>query len=65
MTQKVRAIRIKVEVAGSNEEVVLVDTPGFDDTYRSDLEILEMIAEWLKDTCGLHLISEKMSDLRP
>ena len=65
MTQKVRAIRIKVEVPGSNEEVVLVDTPSFDDTYRSDLEILEMIAEWLNDTCGLHLISEKMSDLRP
>ena len=65
MTQKVRAIRIKAEVPGSNEEIVLVDTPGFDDTYRTDLEILEMIAAWLKDTCGLHLISEKMSDLRP
>ncbi|KAF8557841.1 P-loop containing nucleoside triphosphate hydrolase protein [Imleria badia] len=27
--------------------VVLVDTPGFDDTYRQDSDILRVIADWL------------------
>ena len=27
--------------------LVLVDTPGFDDTYRQDTEILRNIADWL------------------
>jgi hypothetical protein len=30
--------------------LVLVDTPGFDDTHRSDMEILQMISDWLKNT---------------
>jgi hypothetical protein len=30
--------------------VVFVDTPGFDDTYKADTEILGMIAEWLVKT---------------
>ena len=29
------------------KEVVLVDTPGFDDTYRSDAEVLRTIATHL------------------
>jgi hypothetical protein len=32
----------------SGRRVVLVDTPGFDDTYHDDSEILKRIAEWLK-----------------
>ena len=27
--------------------LVLVDTPSFDDTYRSEMEILGIIADWL------------------
>ncbi|KAG9317983.1 P-loop containing nucleoside triphosphate hydrolase protein [Chiua virens] len=27
--------------------IVLVDTPGFDDTYRPDIDILKTIADWL------------------
>jgi len=27
--------------------LVCIDTPGFDDTHLSDMEILEMISEWL------------------
>ena len=27
--------------------LVLVDTPGFDDTYRPDTEILRILADWL------------------
>ncbi|CAA7261005.1 unnamed protein product [Cyclocybe aegerita] len=30
--------------------IVLVDTPGFDDTNLSDLDILKRIADWLKET---------------
>ncbi|KAF4615160.1 hypothetical protein D9613_003468 [Agrocybe pediades] len=29
--------------------VILVDTPGFDDTYAADVDILERIANWLKN----------------
>lgn len=29
--------------------VVLVDTPGFDDTYLSDFDILQTVAKWLKN----------------
>lgn len=32
------------------QPVTLVDTPGFDDTYKSDTEILSLIAEWLVKT---------------
>jgi GTPase Era involved in 16S rRNA processing len=31
-------------------DVVFVDTPGFDDTNKSDGEILEMLAHWLNRT---------------
>jgi hypothetical protein len=32
------------------QRVLLVDTPGFDDTYDDDGAILESIAKWLRDT---------------
>jgi len=30
-----------------NYRVVIVDTPGFDDTFVGDVEILRRIADWL------------------
>jgi hypothetical protein len=33
-----------------NESVVLIDTPGFDDSDRTDADILSLIAEWLKQS---------------
>jgi len=30
--------------------LVLVDTPGFDDTYQEDVEILKRIAKWLENS---------------
>ena len=30
--------------------VVLVDTPGFDDTYRSDIDVLKSIAAFLAES---------------
>ena len=29
---------------------VLLDTPGFDDTFVDDVEILKRIAKWLEDS---------------
>ena len=34
----------------NDENVILVDTPGFSDTNLSDTEILTRIATWMKDT---------------
>jgi predicted GTPase len=31
-------------------DVCLVDTPGFDDTKKSDVDIFKMISDWLNDT---------------
>ena len=44
-TSKIRAARVKHPV--DNYPVVFVDTPGLDDTYKSDIEILTTIADWL------------------
>jgi predicted GTPase len=51
---KLRSCTTKVEQTEpflvSGREVVLLDTPGFDDTSKDDGEILEEIAEYLKKT---------------
>ncbi|EKM78811.1 hypothetical protein AGABI1DRAFT_13598, partial [Agaricus bisporus var. burnettii JB137-S8] len=47
-TEEVRAVPCRHP--SKDEDIVLVDTPGFDDTYKSDAEILEQIAKWLADT---------------
>ncbi|KAJ8689304.1 hypothetical protein PTI98_013338 [Pleurotus ostreatus] len=47
-TQEVRAISCPHPKSGRN--VVLVDTPGFDDTVRTDTDILSAIADWLSTT---------------
>lgn len=44
----VQVTRIKHPKYG--DRIVLVDTPGFDDTTRSDMEILEIIGKWLTNT---------------
>ena len=30
-----------------DRRIIIVDTPGFDDTYEDDVEILRRIAVWL------------------
>ena len=31
-------------------DLVFVDTPGFNNTYKSDADVLKMVADWLKST---------------
>ncbi|KAF8420754.1 P-loop containing nucleoside triphosphate hydrolase protein [Boletus edulis BED1] len=47
-TQEIQHIRCLHPDGRRN--IVLVDTPGFDDTMRSDAEILRSIADWLEVT---------------
>ena len=42
----------KVVTVNGNDQyrIVIVDTPGFDDTTASDFEILKRIARWLQES---------------
>ena len=31
-------------------DLAFVDTPGFENTHKSDVDILKMVADWLKST---------------
>ncbi|KAF9450922.1 hypothetical protein P691DRAFT_757794 [Macrolepiota fuliginosa MF-IS2] len=48
VTSQIQATRIKR--SRWDDKIVLVDTPGFDDTTKSDMEILQMISDWLRKT---------------
>ncbi|KXN89094.1 L-type lectin-domain containing receptor kinase IV.3 [Leucoagaricus sp. SymC.cos] len=48
VTTGIQATRVRHPKYGTR--VVLVDTPGFDDTTRTDMEILTMISDWLTKT---------------
>lgn len=50
VTSVIEATRMPLPGDPEKRDIVLVDTPGFDDTTRSDMEILSMISEWLKKT---------------
>jgi hypothetical protein len=47
-TSDIRAVRVKHPTTG--DPVIFVDTPGFDDTYKSEVEILQIISDWLVAT---------------
>ena len=46
-TTEVRAVRLFNHRVYGNR-LVLVDTPGFGDVHRSDLETLQMVSDWLQ-----------------
>jgi predicted GTPase len=48
-TDKIQAVRVR-RAAGRDDRLVLIDTPGFDDTNKSDMVILQMIGDWLEKT---------------
>ncbi|KAF9447340.1 hypothetical protein P691DRAFT_671702 [Macrolepiota fuliginosa MF-IS2] len=41
---------VRVCLPGEDSGLVLVDTPGFDDTRKTNLQILKLISEWLERT---------------
>jgi GTPase Era involved in 16S rRNA processing len=41
---------VKVSHPTDAHPIVFVDTPGFDDPFSSDMEILSQIADWLVKT---------------
>ncbi|KAI5988362.1 P-loop containing nucleoside triphosphate hydrolase protein [Pisolithus albus] len=47
-TKEVRAVRYPHTDGSRN--IVLVDTPGFDDTFMTDVQVLQRIADWLNST---------------
>ena len=48
-TSTVSNVRLSIpEIAFG--DLVFVDTPGYDNTYKSDTDILKMVADWLKST---------------
>ena len=48
-TSEVTNVRLSIpEIAFG--DLVFVDTPGFDNTYKRDVDILKMVADWLKST---------------
>jgi hypothetical protein len=49
VTADIQATRVRHPRTGASN-IVLVDTPGFDDTNRTDMEILAMISDWLEKT---------------
>jgi predicted GTPase len=48
-TQGVQAVRC-THPENPDRQIVFLDTPGFDDTSRTDTEVLIDISEWLKTT---------------
>ncbi|GAB1318342.1 hypothetical protein MFIFM68171_08552 [Madurella fahalii] len=62
-TQEPQVVRFEVD----GHPIVLVDTPGFDDDERSDVEILEIIAKWLSihNSGRRHLLLDGLILLHP
>jgi hypothetical protein len=48
-TKEVQAVSYR-RPDGSDRNFVFLDTPGFDDTYMTDTEVLIAITEWLNKT---------------
>jgi predicted GTPase len=47
----------EIDVQIDEKTVTLIDTPGFDDTNKSDTEILTVIANYLESRCVLSILS--------
>ena len=45
-----------IDIPNRPDRIVIVDTPGFDDTYTDDADILRRIAVWLASTCVIQQV---------
>jgi GTPase Era involved in 16S rRNA processing len=52
-TSDIRAVRVNHR--NTNDAVIFIDTPGFDDTFKSYTEVLTTIAEWFIKTWVLYI----------
>ena len=59
-TSVVQEYRFPFEFANINTTVTLVDTPGFNDTFRSDADILKEIAQWMASTYRSKISNEEL-----
>jgi hypothetical protein len=59
-TQQVRAYGC-IHPDGSGRKVIIVDTPGFDDTYRFDFDVLKDLAKWLAKTLVFRFVFKFLS----
>ncbi|KAF9447339.1 hypothetical protein P691DRAFT_706948, partial [Macrolepiota fuliginosa MF-IS2] len=50
LTSEIDVIKVRVPHGAQSIDVVLVDTPGFDNAHRSDYQTLKLISDWLKRT---------------
>ncbi|PPQ67558.1 hypothetical protein CVT24_002838 [Panaeolus cyanescens] len=53
VTSRIVAYRLRNHPTMKNR-IVLVDTPGFDDTHLSDMDVLKMLGKWLSKTYRKH-----------
>ncbi|XP_006459407.1 hypothetical protein AGABI2DRAFT_191393 [Agaricus bisporus var. bisporus H97] len=53
VTSQIQATRVRRQ--GYGDRIVLVDTPGFDYTTRSNMETLQIISDWLQKTYSKHV----------
>ncbi|KAF8159711.1 hypothetical protein B0H34DRAFT_414984 [Crassisporium funariophilum] len=49
-TTEVQAERIRHPDPRHGDRIVFVEFPGFDDAHRSDMEILQLVSDWLEKT---------------
>ncbi|KAF4614550.1 hypothetical protein D9613_003466 [Agrocybe pediades] len=54
-TSAVNIVRLHTDHPVFRNRVILVDTPGFDDTSKTDYEILEIISKFLAKTYKTHI----------
>lgn len=50
VTKEIEATRMQLPGDPKGRDIVLVDTPGFDGTETSDMDILQVINKWLEKT---------------
>jgi predicted GTPase len=60
-TQNIETARIRID----DTYVTLIDTPGFDDTDRTDADILKLIADYLVGTYQNNVLLTGLILLQP
>ncbi|TDL17134.1 hypothetical protein BD410DRAFT_730415 [Rickenella mellea] len=46
-TAEIQSVKVRHPDRSKNRGIIFVDTPGFDDTNKADIEVLQLLADWL------------------